>query len=182
MSNSNSPADLADQIQQQTKANSERLSFLNSEDGIRAYLAEAEKLFTIANRHSKEIQDKGIHFAVKKLKDGFIIIHNGYSITFVPSQSYANTLDGSKLTVRSWYYVWQENMSPSPFDDSSYKSNDYFVFERSVSGDSGWIPSNQGGWNKEHRPSKFYSSEELMDKYIRQLLTLAKDNPGKHYR
>lgn len=154
----------AARLSREVAVDKERRTFLDSIEGVRAALQEIKDLFSECEKFVNAVSNKeaAINFQYQHVGNTIVIKGGGYSLGFLWSQQYRNSLKHSALYQKLWkgnYDASGRNIyvieKPSELKELTYN---FYI-------------SNTGehGWREAKAKKRFYSSKRLIEISIEML-------------
>ena len=158
----------------------ERLNYLNSNEAYREAQLEFNKLYELLDEKTKALEDptKQLNFGYDKRTPlrKFIVRCENYSAHFSWSYGYTNSLSNSGLQVSLTFYdstnrdmYIQRQIHGSGAGEKAIAKQEYHFDVN--------ILTSEKGWTKKDKPDEFYSSEKIMNVWLK--LFLEKVNKAK---
>jgi len=163
--------DQAARLKRQVLNQKERQQFLNSPDGYEKAQLEFDKLFNLLQAKTEQLEDPEmqLHFRCEtEIGKKFTIHCEGYGLYFSWSYKYRNSLTDSALYVD----LTQPNRNQTTaFMESSMYGR---AREKVIKGDELNFDinpsSNETGWSVKKKETDFYSTEKLIDIWLKLFL------------
>ena len=148
----------ADKMNEELEFQRQRITYLNSADGIEAAKTEVLNMYADVEEKIKKLQEKKFHFGFEKevYQPSFILKSEGFSFSIAWQQQYSNSNEGALLYVRQWKGHLTKDSSAFffPGEEPKMLSDIKFTFDRNQNNEICWLNQTD---------KKLYKSEKIVD-------------------